>query len=297
MREEYRSHFFEEIRRNWGGPVGIEDRAPSVAFDPEFRQWWATYLRMGASPGAALALTQMNAQIDIRPILPMIQIPTLVIHRESDRCLKTEEGRYLAEQIPGAKFVELPGNDHLPFVGDQDAILDAIEAFLNGVLQVPDVFRVLATVLAARVVLRDSGVRPQIAPEEQIKQWRSHVQRDVALFRGSHTVFEGDHFLATFDGPTRAIRASIAISDSARRMGLSLQAGLHIGECDVKGQMIGGAAVQLAQQISEVAAPNDVLVSGTVKDLVAGSGIEFAELSDDGLPERFAASPLFRVQR
>ena len=238
VQEEYRNHFFEEIRRNWGGPVGIEDRAPSLAFDPEFRQWWATYLCMGASPGAALALTQMNAQIDIRPILPMIQVPTLVIHRTADRCLKIEEGRFLAEQIPEAAFVELPGDDHLPFVGDQDAILDSIESFLTGVLQVPEVFRVLATVLAAKVVLRDSAVRQHVDPADQIRRWTTHVERDLALFRGSPVVCSGDHFLATFDGPTRAIRAAIAISDSARRMGLSLQAGLHIGECDVKGQMI-----------------------------------------------------------
>ena len=297
VKEEYRTHFFEEIRRNWGGPVGIEDRAPSLAFDPEFRQWWATYLRMGASPGAALALTQMNAQIDIRPILSTIQVPTLVIHRAEDRCLKTEEGRYLAEHIPGAVFVELPGDDHLPFVGDQDAILDNIESFLTGVLQVPDVFRVLATVLAAKVVLRDSAVRQHVDPADQIKRWTSHVERDLALFRGSPVVFSGDHFLATFDGPTRAIRAAMAISDSARRMGLSLQAGLHIGECDVKGHMIGGATVQLAQQISEVAAANDIVVSGTVKDLVAGSGIGFAELTVARLPENFAAVTLFTVER
>ena len=137
--------FLEELRHNWGGPLGIEDRAPTLSDDPEFRQWWASYLRMGASPGAAVALTRMNAQIDVRPILPSIQVPTLVIHRMDDRCLLVEEGRHMAELIPGAKFVELPGADHLPFVGDAEAILDEIEEFLTGKRHAPQVDRVLAT--------------------------------------------------------------------------------------------------------------------------------------------------------
>ena len=130
---EQREQFFEVMRKQWGGPVGIDERAPSVANDPQFRDWWATYLRMGASPGAAVALTQMNAEIDVRNVLPSIRVPSLVIHRTDDQCLKVEEGRFVAERIPGAKFVELPGNDHLPFVGDQDAILDEMEEFLTGV--------------------------------------------------------------------------------------------------------------------------------------------------------------------
>ncbi|MDQ3686093.1 MAG: alpha/beta fold hydrolase, partial [Acidobacteriota bacterium] len=122
-----REHFFDEIRQHWGGPVGLEERAPSVAADARFREWWATYLRMGASPGAAVALTKMNAEIDVRHVLPTIRVPTLVLHRTGDLCLKVEEGRYVAERIPGAKFVELPGVDHLPFVGNQDEILDEVE--------------------------------------------------------------------------------------------------------------------------------------------------------------------------
>ena len=294
VHEADRTHFFEEIRRNWGGPVGIEDRAPSVAFDPGFRDWWATYLRAGASPGAALALTQMNAQIDIRPILPMIQVPTLVIHRSADRCLKVEEGRYLAQHIPGAKFVELPGDDHLPFVGDQDAILDEIELFLTGVRHAPRANRVLATVLAARPVRTSSGERMKIDSHERFQRYQSHVLREVELFRGGTVTFTDDSFLAPFDGPTRAIRAALAINDSARRLGLSLQAGLHIGECDVLGQNIRGPAVDFARRISQIAEVDEVLVSSTVKDLVAGSGIQFAEHSADGLPE---GTRLFRVQR
>jgi pimeloyl-ACP methyl ester carboxylesterase len=149
---EHRQQFFEEMREQWGGPVGLEERAPSVAGDPQFRQWWATYLRMGASPGAALALTQMNAEIDVRQVLPSIRVPTLVIHRTEDQCLKVEEGRYVAQRIPGAKYVELPGRDHLPFVGDQDAILDEVEEFLTGVRHTLEPDRVLATVLFTHIV-------------------------------------------------------------------------------------------------------------------------------------------------
>src|SRR5918996_152464 len=156
---EQREQFFEVMRKQWGGPVGIEERAPSVAHDPQFRDWWATYLRMGASPGAAVALTQMNAEIDVRQVLPSVHVPTLVIHRTEDQCLKVEEGRYVAERIPGAKFVELPGNDHLPFVGDQDAILDRVEEFLTGVRHSPERDTVLATVLFTHIIGAEEHAR------------------------------------------------------------------------------------------------------------------------------------------
>jgi pimeloyl-ACP methyl ester carboxylesterase len=132
---EERDRFCQTIIRQWGGPVGIDERAPSRALDPEFRSWWSAYLRMGASPGAAVALTRMNAEVDIRDVLPKIRVPALVIHRTGDRCLKIEEGRYLAEHIPGATMVELPGDDHLPFVGDQVAMLSAIDQFLTGLMR------------------------------------------------------------------------------------------------------------------------------------------------------------------
>src|SRR5215213_3053743 len=154
---EERQHFFEEIRRHWGGPVGLEERAPSVAADPRFSEWWATYLRMGASPGAALALTQMNAEIDVRHVLPSVRVPTLVVHRADDQCLKVDEGRYVAERIPGARYVELPGRDHLPFVGDQDAMLDEVEEFLTGARHAHEPDRVLATVLFTRIVDTQDG--------------------------------------------------------------------------------------------------------------------------------------------
>ncbi|MFO0978446.1 MAG: alpha/beta fold hydrolase [Planctomycetaceae bacterium] len=206
VREEHRLHFLEEIRRNWGGPVGIDDRAPSMAHDPQFRDWWATYLRMGASPGAALALTQMNAQIDIRPILPLIRVPTLVIHRMADRCLKVEEGRYLADNIPGAEFCELPGDDHLPFVGNQSEILQEIRRFLMTRSRQSHVERILATILASSIAPQKtrSGGMPE--------SFRNSVRDEVALYRGSNVVFSDDLVLAAFDGPSRAIRAALSIT-------------------------------------------------------------------------------------
>ena len=219
----------------------------------------------------------MNAQIDIRPILPMIQVPTLILHRALDRCLKVEEGRFLAEQIPGARFVELPGHDHLPFVGDQETMLDHIEAFVGGVRSASGDYRVLATVLVARLVHGNSGQRAVQDPPELKNRFEARAIREVELFRGTNFAYFGDSFHAIFDGPTRAIRAAIAITDSAARHGLRLQTGLHIGECDIVGNAIGGAAVKFAEQICSFAAAEEILVSNPVKDLVAGSGISFLE--------------------
>src|ERR1043165_8770902 len=180
---EQREQFFEVMRQQWGGPVGIEERAPTEAHDPKFREWWAAYLRTGASPAAAVALTQMNAEIDVRNVLPSIRVPSLVIHRRDDQCLKVEEGRYVADRIPNAKFVELPGNDHLPFVGDQDAILDEMEEFLTGVRHRLEPDTVLATVLFTRIAGVDERVR-QGNWEELLRRLRAHIAKEIEWFRG-----------------------------------------------------------------------------------------------------------------
>src|SRR6185369_12362924 len=171
---EQREAFFDLMQREWGGPVGIAERAPSRASDPAFREWWAKYLRMGASPGAAVALTRMNAEIDVRNVLPTIRVPSLIIHRAGDLCLKVEEGRYVASRIPNAKYVELPGDDHLPFVGDQDAILDEVEEFLTGVRHVVEPDRVLATILHLRPA-DGSG---------SMESHRPAIERELEWFRG-----------------------------------------------------------------------------------------------------------------
>ncbi|HEX8890499.1 MAG TPA: alpha/beta fold hydrolase [Pyrinomonadaceae bacterium] len=276
---EKRRHFFEEIRKSWGGPVGLEERAPTMADDPQFREWWATYLRMGASPGAALALTQMNAEIDVRHVLPSIRVPTLVIHRSDDRCLKVEEGRYVAERIPDAKYVELPGHDHLPFVGDQDAILDEAEEFLTGVRHTLEPDRVLATVLFTRIVdpQRHADQLGEKRWHELMERLRAHVHKEIEWFRGREIDMVGERPLAIFDGPARAIRCAHAITAYASRLGIEMRAGLHTGECDIVDGVVGGIAAEIGVQVAQKAAAGEVLVSSTVKDLVAGSGLRFED--------------------
>jgi len=276
---EQREHFFEVMRKQWGGPVGIDERAPSVAGDPQFRDWWATYLRMGASPGAAVALTQMNAEIDVRNVLPSIRVPSLVIHRTEDQCLEVEEGRFVADRIPGAKFVELPGNDHLPFVGDQDAILDEVEEFLTGVRHHIEPDTVLATVMVARLVgIKDLVDR--LGPERWAEWWRrlhAHITKEIEWFRGREIDILENRLLAIFDGPARAIRCASAITEYASRLGVQTCTGLHTGECEIVDGHVAGAAAQMCVCVANEAEAGEILVSSTVKDLVAGSGIQFEE--------------------
>ena len=295
---EQREHFFEVMRQQWGGPVGIDERAPSLAHDPKFRDWWATYLRMGASPGAAVALTQMNAEIDVRNVLASIRVPSLVIHRTDDQCLKVEEGRFVAERIPGAKFVEFPGNDHLPFVGDQDAILDEMEEFLTGVRHSLEPDTVLATVLFTRIV----GAKEHAERlghdrwNDLMRRLHSHITKEIEWFRGREIEMEGDPPLAIFDGPARAIRCASAITEYASRLGVEMRSGLHTGECELVDGKVSGVAAQIGVCVADEAKPGEVLVSRTVKDLVAGSGINF---EDRGLRTLAGCGEwrLFAVQR
>lgn len=266
--EEQRQAFFELMRRDWGKPVGIEERAPSLANDPEFREWWGTYLRMGASPGAAVALTKMNAEIDVRNVLPSIRVPTLVIHRSDDRCLKVEEGRFVASRISNCKFVELEGADHLPFVGDQDSILDEIESFTRALPDAAIVDRVLATVATV-------SFGSELTSFEDIQRL---VQRKLDLFRGQELSLDRTTLVATFDGPARCIRFVKDLFLSAADFGSQFAAGIHTGECDVREGRYIGYAVNLAGLIAHEASPGKIIVSRTVKDLVAGSGIAFGEV-------------------
>jgi len=292
---EDREAFFELMKRDWGKPVGIEERAPTLAKNEDFRNWWATYLRMGASPGAAVALTKMNAEIDVRNVLPTVRVPTLVIHREGDLCLKVEEGRFVASQIPACKYVELGGIDHLPFVGEQTEILDEIEEFLTGMRQSQEYDRVLATVMSVKIV----NPQAQAAAnwEDFIEHSGVHVRRQVELFKGREVSFDENGLLAVFDGPARAIRCALAVNESARRLNLRVKTGLHTGECDVRDEKYGGVAVDLAQRIAETAALGEILASRTVKDLVAGSGIEFEEYGKKSFADIQEEWQLFTVKR
>jgi class 3 adenylate cyclase len=277
--------FLEDVRLNWGGPVGLEARAPSLQDDERFRNWWATYLRMSASPGAAYALTHMNGQIDARHALPAISSSTLIVHRTGDRSLPVEGAKYMAERIRDAIFLELPGDDHLPFVGDQDEILDEVEEFLTGVRHGPAADRMLATVLFTDVV----GSTAQAADLGD-RRWRAlldahHdiVRRGLERWRGREIGTAGDGFLATFDGPARAIRCACEVRESVRALDIEIRAGLHTGEIEVVGDDVAGIAVHIGARVAGLADPGEVLVSSTVKDLVAGSGLEFEERGEHEL--------------
>jgi pimeloyl-ACP methyl ester carboxylesterase/DNA-binding CsgD family transcriptional regulator len=294
---EVRHRFIEQNLQEWGTDTRLAIRAPSLAQDESFRAWWATYLRMSASPGAAMALSRMNMEIDIRHVLPAIRVPTLIMHRTGDLTLPVAGSRYMAERIPGARYVELPGDDHLPFVGDQEAILAEVEQFLTGVRPAPDPDRVLATMLATEVVgaaeaaarLGDRGWG------EAQRAFRERVQTEVARHRGRQSAASGDGYLAAFDGPGRAVRCAEAIVTGARRLGLRARAGVHTGEVAVVGDEIAGVAVELAARVAAQAEAGQVLVSNTVKDLVVGSGFDFQQVGDRvfaGLPGEWR---LFRL--
>ena len=271
--------FADSIVENWGGPVGIEERIPSLAGDPRFREWWSRFVRQSASPGAARTIWRLIADIDTRDVLPAIRVPALIIHNARERTVPIESGRYLAEHIPSAKYVELDGVDHVPWGSNADAIVDEIEEFLTGVRHAAELDRVLATVLFTDIV--DATRR---AAELGDRRWRdilqahhASVRAELGRFRGREIDTAGDGFLASFDGPARAVRAGCAIADSVRRLGLEIRSGLHTGECEVMGDKLGGIAVHIGARIAALAQNSEVLVSSTVKDLVAGSGLRFAD--------------------
>jgi pimeloyl-ACP methyl ester carboxylesterase len=271
--------FTEEIERNWGGPVGIDDRAPSMAHDPRYRQWWARWLRSSASPTAAAAVIRMNAEIDIRHVLPAVRVPTLLLHSVNDRVTDVGASRYMAERIPGAKFVELHGVDHVPWGSDADRIADEIEGFLTGARHGAEFDRVLATVLFTDIVgatekaarLGDRGWHDLLDSHHAL------IRSELMRFRGREIDNAGDGFLATFDGPARAVRCACAISNGVRALGLEIRAGLHTGECELMGDKLGGIAVHTGARVAARANGGEVLVSSTVKDLVAGSGLSFED--------------------
>lgn len=270
---------FRAFAERWGEPVGLHIMAPSMASDERFQNDWAASLRRGASPGAAIALYRMNIEIDIRPVLPSIRVPTLILHRSGDRLISVENARYMARSIPGARRVELEGIDHLPWVGDAPAIVAEVREFLTGVRPVREDDRVLATVLFVDVV--DSTERAADLGDRRwadlLGSYQSTVRREIARFRGREIDCTGDGFFASFDGPARAVRCACLLRETVGRMGLLIRAGLHTGECERLGEKLGGIAVHTGARLAAAAEPGEVLVSNTVKDLVAGSGLRFTE--------------------
>jgi pimeloyl-ACP methyl ester carboxylesterase len=290
-----RAREIEQLERDWATRMDLDQLAPSE--DAAFKQRLATYFRRSASPGAAVALMRMNTQIDVRDVLPSIRVPTLVMHRVHDRDVSVEEGRWIAAQIPGAKYVELPGDSHTLWAGDTDEIVDELEEFLTGARSPRESDRVLATVLFTDIVgsteraarVGDARWREMLAAHHAI------VRRELTRYRGREIDTAGDGFFATFDGPARAIRCASAIRDGVRAIDLQVRAGLHTGECELVDGKVGGIAVHIGARVSSLAGPGEVLVSSTVKDLVAGSGIAFEDRGEHALKGIPQPWHLFRV--
>jgi DNA-binding SARP family transcriptional activator/pimeloyl-ACP methyl ester carboxylesterase len=275
---EKRAAYIEDLERDWAFESDMKLMCPSA--DDAMARWWGERCRAAASPGAIKALMEMNSRIDIRALLAAIRVPTLVVNRGTDFDVRVEEGRYIAERIAGARFVELPGADHFVAI-DADQILDVVEPFLaECAAPLPaDRDRALVTLLITEIV--DSAKTPA---ERGDRTWLDLVERhnevvrgELARFRGHELDASGDGTLATFDGPARAVRCATAVVRALRPLGLDVRAGVHTGEVEVQGDRIRGVAVQIAEGVAAEAAPGEVLVSQTVDDLVAGSGLEFAD--------------------
>jgi class 3 adenylate cyclase len=289
-----------DIDAGWGVGRSLSRFAPSRANDLALQNWWGKLERLGASPAAVAALVRMNGEINVRDIIPTIRVPTLVIHRTGDQIIPVKAGRTLAKHIPGARYIELPGVDHFFFVGD-DAVLgaDAMEEFLTGAHAPVEAERVLATVLFTDIVgsteraatLGDQRWRDLLADHHAV------VRRNLSRFRGREIKTTGDGFLAAFDGPARGIRCACSIADEIRRLGIEVRAGLHTGECEVMGDDYGGIAVHIGARVAALAGAGEVLVSSTVKDLVAGSGLRFIDFGARALKGLQGEWRIFAVDR
>jgi pimeloyl-ACP methyl ester carboxylesterase len=295
---EWESHVVGE----WGTEAfwryNAQQVAPSLADDEEFVRSWAWYSRQCASPSSVMAIERMQRDIDAREVLPTIQVPTLVMHHEGDRAEPADQSRWIASRIPGAKLAILPGDEHTPFIGDVEPVYAEIDRFVSAIRDEEATFdRALATVLYTDIV--GSTER---AAEIGDRAWRELLERHHATvramlgrYRGREIQDTGDGFLATFDGPARAIRCASAIVESVRVLGLEVRTGVHTGEVELAGDLVRGIAVHIGARVSALAGPNEVLVSQTVKDLVAGSGLAFEDAGEHelkGVPDRWR---LYRV--
>ena len=269
----------------WGAPIRLRMLANTQIGDPTYRQWFARYQRLSGSPAAAAMTIRIIRETDARHVLPAIHVPTLILHSANDELVNAGMGRYMAERILGAKYVELNGPDHFPWLADGDRIVDEIAEFVTGSRAAAEPDRVLATVLFTDIVgstekaaaLGDRGWR------QLLEGHHMAVRRSLARFRGREIDTAGDGFLASFDGPARAVHCAQSISDEVRPLGIEVRAGLHTGECEMMGEKLGGIAVHIGARVASLAAPSEVLVSSTVKDLVAGSDLRFADRDSHSL--------------
>jgi len=273
------------VEDTWGTEPVEHSFGPEVAADPGFLVWLAHYQRLAASPGTALRMQRRFYETDVRQILPTVSVPTLVLHRAGNRFVPVGNGRYLAEHIADARYCELPGDDHLYYAGNAEPLLDEVEEFLTGTRHASESDRMLATVLFTDIVGSTA-----MASTLGDQHWRdvldvhdAMVRRQLERFRGIEVKTTGDGFLATFDGPARAIQAALAIREAARALGLEVTIGVHTGEVERRGDDVGGIAVHLAARVQEIAAPGEVLVSRTVSDLVVGSQTGFVDRGEHEL--------------
>jgi class 3 adenylate cyclase len=276
---EVRDRHMDELISHWGEGRVAAGVAPSQRADPGFMEWAGRLERLAASPSTIRRIFELIGEFDVRDVLPSIRVPTLVMHRSGDSFIKVEHSRYIASKVPGARYVELEGEDNMFSVGDWEALIGELEEFLTGTRHEREPDRMLATVLFTDIC--DSTRR---AAELGDRGWRFLLERHDALFRqalqrhrGREVKRTGDGFLATFDGPARAIRCAASVAEAMGSLGLQIRAGLHTGELEVMDGDLGGLAVHIASRVMSHAGPNEVLVSGTVKDLVVGSGIDFEE--------------------
>ncbi|HXQ51319.1 MAG TPA: adenylate/guanylate cyclase domain-containing protein [Stellaceae bacterium] len=287
------------VEQEWGSTARAAANAPSMANDPDYVRWYGRHLRMGASPASAAMIIRMTRDIDIRHLLPAIRVPTLVLHGTRDAFIDVRHGRYMAARIPDAKLVELNSPDHFPWLTDTDTAVSAIADFLAKVRADAEPDRVLATVLFTDIV----GATEKAASlgdrgwHGLLDQHHAAVRRNLARFRGREIDNAGDGFLAAFDGPARAVRCACAISDEMRPLGLEIRAGLHTGECEVMGEKLGGIAVHTGARVAALAGAGEVLVSSTVKDLVAGSGLSFSDRGAKSLKGVPGEWRLYAVER
>jgi pimeloyl-ACP methyl ester carboxylesterase len=299
--QEDLDHLIEGVLEGWGGVGSIQHllavAAPSVADDPFTRDWWVRVVRSAMSPREAAEEIRALAGVDIRGVLPTIRVPTLILHRTGDRMSDIRAGRYMAERIPGARFVELAGEDEFPYFGDQDAILDELEEFFTGIRPTPRSDRVLASILFTDIVgsterVAGSGDRRW---RDLLEAHRALVRRELSRFNGREVDTSGDGFLATFDSPARAVRCAVAAAQAVHDMGMDIRAGVHTGEVEMVADRVEGIAVHTGARIAALAGAREVLVSGTVKDLVAGSGLSFEDAGTHVLKGVPGAWRIYRV--
>jgi class 3 adenylate cyclase/pimeloyl-ACP methyl ester carboxylesterase len=291
------AEWLEDIERHWGrGVLFLDEFAGSLQGDTHYREWFAKLERLSASPGAAVAIARMVMQMDVRDVLPTIRVPTLVLHKRDDQAVPFEEGKYIADHVPGAKFVELPGSDHWPWIGHEEAV-EEIQEFLTGMRGGAESDRAVATVMFVDIV--DSTKR---AAELGDRRWADLlesfyvvVRRELDRHRGREIDTAGDGFFVTFDGPARAIRCATALTKAVGRLGLHIRTGIHTGECERMADKVSGIGVVIGARVGALAGPGEILVSRTVRDLVVGSDLSFEDAGEHelkGVPDRWH---LYRV--